>query len=112
MKSNRSKQREHRWEATRPPFSLLPPVKNHTSVVSNSTFAAFLLSVRGLHATDAPEVEADTEVEERHCMTTNPYMKQAQIVLRVIVLMLGILSAVPNLGATEPVNSNAIGNAT
>jgi hypothetical protein len=45
-------------------------------------------------------------------MTTNPYMKQAQIVLRVIVFMLGILSAVPNLGATEPVNSNAIGNAT
>jgi len=38
-------------------------------------------------------------------------MKQTQIVLGVAVLMLGILSAVPNLGATEPPEVEANGSA-
>ena len=31
----------------------------------SAIFAAFLLSVRGLHATDAPEVEADTDEADK-----------------------------------------------
>jgi hypothetical protein len=38
-------------------------------------------------------------------------MKRAQIVLRVIVFILGIFSAVPNLGATEPPEVEANGSA-
>src|SRR6266481_8689632 len=36
-----------------------------TSRGLSSIFAAFLLSVRGLHATDAPEVEADTDEADK-----------------------------------------------
>src|SRR6266699_2613670 len=35
------------------------------SRASSAIFAAFLLSVRGLHATDAPEVEADTDEADK-----------------------------------------------
>src|SRR6478609_7498592 len=41
-------------------------VKRLTTFLSLSTIlAAFLLSVRGLHATDAPEVEADTDEADK-----------------------------------------------
>jgi hypothetical protein len=36
-----------------------------TSHALSAIFAAFLLSVRGLHATDAPEVEADTDEADK-----------------------------------------------
>jgi len=36
-----------------------------TPRVLSAIFAAFLLSVRGLHATDAPEVEADTDEADK-----------------------------------------------
>jgi hypothetical protein len=36
-----------------------------TSCALSAIFAAFLLSVRGLHATDAPEVEADTDQADK-----------------------------------------------
>jgi hypothetical protein len=36
-----------------------------TSRALSAAFAAFLLSVRGLHATDAPEVEADTDEADK-----------------------------------------------
>jgi hypothetical protein len=36
-----------------------------TSSALSAIFAAFLLSVRGLHAADAPEVEADTDEADK-----------------------------------------------
>ena len=36
-----------------------------TSRALSAIFATFLLSIRGLHATDAPEVEADTDEADK-----------------------------------------------